>query len=1320
MAHSPPRTISRPSDATRESRRQSPLWLLIAATVLILLVANWAGRDGTSVDQGTGPGAGGVAVDAAGDQEEKAGETEGRTHRTGRRPDGTPSRPFLLDFSLADTIGAPELIFPETEDFATSKPLEVALSLPHGDLIGWLSDDRGESVADGKVTLTYEEDVPEGEDPPTLVTASSSSGLFEFEQVPPGRWTLMAEKADYGSTSIPSVRIDPAVRNGPIQMALGPELKLSGRVQFEGRPISGARVSVLRNQVGIHGGETFQLRIPYGDATTNGEGAFEIGQLPPAKMTLRVEAESFARHQQEVTVREGLGALSVDLNSESVIAGALRNELGHPVEGAEMTLRVPGSKDKEPYAKVKSGAGGEFLFSRLPANRLFHLFVKAKNYADLGPIDVRSGTTTNVIVLTTGGAIMGRVTDFDTGGPVAGIRVVAVSQDLPNQVLLSSKSNSRGFYRIARLPQGIYNVVINSDRLTSEPREGVKVPTNGVAGGTDFVVYPGLTIEGTVVDGESRERIPNANVTVQSRVGPGLLTARNTNTHTDESGNFMFRNLPQGVYSLQASAEGYMQGVGEDSSRRVELLRGATASPVEIPLYPGGVIEGIVTDPRGTAIDDAVVQLFHASGTPSRINVGPFTTRTTLSGRFIMEGIPIHNEVFLQVSAVADGWAKDKSEPVVLNSNQRFRQANVTLTGGGNVEVMVRDTGGMGIPEANVNLSHGGFPGDPAPSDWSTKTNQEGRAFFSSIPPGRVNVGVSKSGYLGGGGSANVADGEMQILRIQLEEALTMTGRIQDDRGVPLTSGQVVLRAEAGASGGGSTSIGNDGTFEISSLGKGTFGVQIDARPGTSTGGRRIIWTYNGVVPNHGMGDIVFEVPSNGYVEGSVSLPRDAQPPTRYRIDVRGQYTDSAGNRRNFSAAHNFDWGLPFSMERIPPGTYTVTASAPDYIPVESEEIMVTSPGRFSVGDLPLETGGKLRFRTIHSRTGEPIGGATGRLVPDGPSARTNNNGEALINPVPPGIYTLEIRHGEYLDRDVELVQVVRLRENDMGDVRLDPGAILHGRVVDGLGDPLRSILVEARTNEGDNIRTTRTDPGGRYRFTGLQPGGQIVTFSGTVNRRKLSQSTDVSLSSDSPTELNATLNANSRIQGTLTAPSNVLLDRTVVTAYPLRSNRTPIVNESIAGKVEGNRFMVEDLTHGLYLLTAEAPAAGGETLAWDGEVVVDAPVNSTFLEAGVISLVGRILNGPGGAPVAGQAIRLELLTSPTSGISGLRRWWRWNATTDASGRFRIDNLPSGTYSLVAHNEELSSDILEVLQLRRSRDRDNVLQMSFYFSDDLY
>lgn len=1309
---------TRPITASQAEKRQSPpIWVLVVVTVLVLFVLTWMGRgvppwhwaSGTSGDGETT-----VVEDRDTDEDgslSATGRTTGSTRRT-----GTGSTPFLADFSLVDTLGAPDPMFPETVDYATSQPIELALELPPGFFVGWVSDSAGTPVPEAEVKLVYEGDIPEDSKRPEMTVRSTLSGNFEFPEVPSGFWTLSASKNHYSKTSVPSVRIEAATRNGPIGLKLGPELVLKGEVKYDDRPIENAQISISRNQIGIHDGQTFPLRVAYGRATSNASGQFEVGQLPPAELTVRVDAESFARHEQTITLREKSQPVRISLEPESLLSGVVRNELGQLISGAKLSLRRPDTREKEPYAETTSGDDGSFTFRRLPTNRSFNLHVKAANYADAGPIEVRSGTSTNIIVMETGGSIFGSVKDFDSGEAVAGLRIVAESQNLPDRLLLSTKTNSQGNFRLMRLPKGVYNVVVSSDRLTSEPREGVNVPTNGVVRNINFSVYPGLTIEGIVYEGNSRERLSGAKVTVASRVGPGLLTARNTDELTDDSGRFTFRNLPQGVYTIQADKDGYMRGVGEESSRRVELLRGITPPPVEVPLYPGGMIEGVVTDTRGTAINDAIVQLYHASGTPARIDVRPFTTRTGVSGRFTMEGIPIHNEVHLQVSAVADNFAKASSEAVVLNNNNRMRNVSVELGNGGTVVVNVRERDGLGLSGANVNLSHNGFPGDPNPENWRSETGNDGKVQFNNIPVGRASLSASIEGYLGGGGATNVTENGHHEVEIELDRAVNMTGRVVDDRNQPIHPGRVVFRGQSGTRGGGAVNLRGDGSFEITSLGEGSFSVEVDARPGTSSGGRRILWTYTNITPNLGMGDAVFEVPSNGTIEGSVSLPLDAPPPVRYRVDVRGNYIDTSGNRRSISTAHNFDWGLPFSMERLPPGVYSVSVSAPDYLPVESSDIIVSSPGVFSVGDLRLETSGKVRFRAVNDRTGEAIQGVTGRLVPDGPSARTNNSGNAVINPVPPDIYTLELRHGEYLDKDVHLVHVVRLRENDLGEIRLTPGATLFGRVVDGVGEPLRGILVESRATDTEEIRTTRTDAGGRYNFNGLKPGGHLITFSGTVNRRSLSQSTDVTLTTTTPNELNTVLNANSRIDGNLVAPPEVRVDRAVVTAYPLRLNRLPILNESITGKVEGNRFTIENLTNGLYLLTAQAPLPSGDTLNWEGEVLVDQPVNVAFLEAGRMSFIGRVLDAPGGRPVGGQSIRFELLTSNTSGINQLRRWWQWNVTTNSNGTFRIDYLPEGTYSLIATNENLGADILEILQIRnRSSVTDRTIEMDLFF-----
>jgi len=64
------------------------------------------------------------------------------------------------------------------------------------------------------------------------------------------------------------------------------------------------------------------------------------------------------------------------------------------------------------------------------------------------------------------------------------------------------------------------------------------------------------------------------------------------------------------------------------------------------------------------------------------------------------------------------------------------------------------------------------------------------------------------------------------------------------------------------------------------------------------------------------------------------------------------------------------------------------------------------------------------------------------------------------------------------------------------------------------------------------------------------------------------------------------------------------------------------------------------------------------------------------------------------------QEIRLDLLSAPQSGVVNLRPWWQHTVRTDRFGSFQFNNLPAGTYSFVATNESLESDILEIVTLR--------------------
>ena len=1203
--------------------------------------------------------------------------------------------------------------YPPTEEYTQPEPIELALQLDPGELIGWVNDAQGAPLQNVRIRLKYEDAVEDGVEPPVPEAQSNENGLFVVEEIPPGPWTVTAEQRNYGKVAQSGVQIPSGAQAGPITLRMEPELVLNGTVRAREEVLPGAEVSIFRDLLTIDSrGDVTRVRVDYGRTSTDNEGKFQLRGLPEASLSLRVRAQGYARLEERINMRPDMEGLQLTMRPESVLAGVVRGSLGRPVEGAEVTLRQPDTGgDAGKVAKVRTERNGAFIFRELPSGRDYHLHAKAENYAPTGPVPAASGSTTNVLHLESGGAVRGRVTNFDTGAPMASIGVVAVSaHEDRRRTALWTKTNSAGQYRIDRLPTGTYTVAIVNDRMTSEPKAGVKVEHNEVAGGVDFSIYPGLNLRGTVVDGETGDQLQNARVNLKSLVGPELLTAKETTTFTEGSGSFRFPNMPQGLYTFEANLDGYMRGAGEEGSVRVEALRGTDPEPVEIKLYRGGRIEGYVISEGGSPVQNARVQIFHAGGTPSRIRHGDFSTSTDSGGHFEIEGIPIHNEVHLHVSAWAEGHTKVRSERIILNRDQSSRTVELVLGAGQTLEVQVDSSLGGGIQDANVRISHPDFGGDSDPPTWRQNESQDGRYIFENVPYGRVSVNASKDGYLPAGGRANVDARGRARIELTLDPAQSISGIVYDDELNTLRSGRVDARAERGARGSGRSNINSEGRFSIETIGEGTFLLEVNTDISTSTGNRRFTWGFPGNEPNQGMGDVILTVPASSGLEGTISLPDSDGPPARFTINIRGNYRDDAGRGRNINITHHFSGTDRWRFDKLPPGEYNVTASAPNYLPVTVGPFELETAGVYSAGRISLHPGGAVRFRVVHSRTKEPIGGVTGRLTPDGPATRTNNQGNAHVSPVQPDIYTLQLSHGDFLPTEREVIQVTRGGETNVGTIEMDPGGVLHGRVVDGNRQPLRGINVEARSVEKeDEVRRAGTDAGGRYSLRGLRPGGQIVTFSGTVNDRRVARSFEISISPDREATHDVTLWANSRLRGTLLASSDVDVSRAVINLHPMRGDNVPMTGQSFrVSDITGNRFVEENMLEGRYLVAVQAPRGSG-TAHWASVVTVTDRETHAVISQGSSRVAGRVLESENGPPVAKQEVRLRLLTAPQSGVSSLRQWWQWSTMTDEEGFFAFNNLPSGTYSLVSHADDLGSDILEILQLREGRQLDGMV-----------
>ena len=1307
--------------SAQERQRPSSLSLLLIGSILVLILALWKVHTSEDSQSSRGgllslPGEGILSledVDRLQRDMDKTSEGHDSKH-SGSKLGGFAHHRVRRGGGLEG-----DDLYPKTQDYQTSGALELSKGMDPGSLVGWVSDDRALALAGAKVHLEFEKPAPDdASKPPVLETTSTETGLFRIDGIPPGHWTVVAEKESYAKAAQAGLEILSGDTHDPVELRLGSELVLKGKVMASGAPCATATVAAFREYLSIRsGGDVQRVRLPYGEAKTSAEGAFEIRQLPPGHAIVVATAPGYARLEKEMEMTAGMGEITLSLEAGDSIAGFVRDELQMPVPGAELTLQTLEEPEKNPKPAAKSDASGAFLFPHLPARTTFNLIAKAAGYAQTGPLPLQTGTMQNIVILATGGAVEGRVTNFETGAPMGGIGVLAKASEEGKKTRLWSRTLSDGRYRITQLPAGTYDITIINDRFTSAPRLGVKVEADKIAKDVDFSIYPGLTIQGTVVDGDSNERLPNATVTLSTKVGQRLLLMKDTKATANESGQFLFKNLPQGVYTMQAELKGYMAGVREEAYARVELNRGSIADAVEIKLYRGGVIEGVVVDSNGDPVPAALIQIFHAPGTPSAIANKNFKTTTGVSGGYSLEGIPIHDEVHLYVSATAEGRPKGRSEKVVLNRRQNVKNAPIVLPVPGWLEVLVSGPGDSGIADANVSISHADFPGDDAPAAWTKKSGAEGMVTFDALPPGSISVSASKEGYLPASAGATIKASQGAKLTLKLDAARLLAGAVEDDRGVPIREGSVRATPEPGARGSGSSPIDANGEFAIRTLGEGTFTVQVNAVRQTPTGAHTVEWAFPKISPTEQTGDVVFPIPFNGTLEGHVYEPDTGEAPARYTVSIEGTYKDSAGAARTFRSAHTFEGQETFRFESIPPATYHVTASAPNCLPTTNGPIVVQSPGIFSAGTLRLKAGGTLKLQLADSFSQESIVGATVTLVPDGPSGKTDGNGNVTITPIVPGMYTVQLRHGEYLPRDLPLVKITRAKEDNLGTIEMDPGGVLYGSVVDGSGDPLKNISIEARSVDRGTLKRSGTDAGGHYSILGLEPGGQIVTFSGKVDNRSVSRSIDTLISANKETLLDMVLRADARLIGGLAAAADTNVSRSVVRVYPLRADNTPVLAEVVNVKeITGNRFEVENLAEGPYLIVAQAPRSTGGLAYWYTVADVAYPATRALVAQGAFVMRGRLLSsrvGNASIPVEKQEVRLELLTAPQSGVSELRRWWQWSAITDDKGSFNIDGLPPGTYSVVAHSEALRSDILEFITITGP---DLVVQQDFDFS----
>jgi protocatechuate 3,4-dioxygenase beta subunit len=371
-----------------------------------------------------------------------------------------------------------------------------------------------------------------------------------------------------------------------------------------------------------------------------------------------------------------------------------------------------------------------------------------------------------------------------------------------------------------------------------------------------------------------------------------------------------------------------------------------------------------------------------------------------------------------------------------------------------------------------------------------------------------------------------------------------------------------------------------------------------------------------------------------------------------------------------------------FEISGLEPGTYRVIAFKKGMAPGTASGIAVERSGDVDV-DIALEPGTRVHGRLVGAE-GEGVAGLVVLRELDGKPVRflaellradAGADGRFAIDTVPPGAHALGVTAPGYGAKRVE-VEVGRAdREIDLGEVPLESGLTIRGRVRDRAGVGVAEATIrgfQPRMLSG-GFPDTRSEADGSFVLAGLEPGNVRLNVSaagyGALDRTVESGSENVDI----------VLKAAGTISGLVVDDADRPVDAYQVTARPVRqSPMLMLAPRSTNNTSPDGRFLLEDVAEGSYTVQVTAPdraagvvsdvkvTAGGSVDLGRIRLVSGGIVRGTVVDTGGTPLPGAsvVVRGPGRDFLAGRDAR--------------------EALTDSSGAFELRGVAAGAGEAVA------------------------------------
>lgn len=741
---------------------------------------------------------------------------------------------------------------------------------------------------------------------PNRTAVTGSTGWFELDRIPPGRYAVYGAAPRGMLAFARNVEVS-ALEQKELALESTFRASLAGAViSEEGAPIAGASVSAIDPRIG---------RIF--SATTDDSGRFELRDLDPQLgYYLLARANTFAPRG-----KAGISAdqdVVLELEEGASISGVILSG-GKVVEGASLEL------DELMY-QPRTGKDGKFRFDHLTSG--YHV-LRAALGDTLGrrhELQLPQGTARNLqLELAPVCTLRVRVEDGE-GEPIAGADVRLLAKEAIDH--RAAKTDDEGIALFEMLALSTYEMdARRADR--GKASSVLELSTSCISRNEKLVIRDSAGVRGVVV-GEDGKTIGDVELSLE------YLDAENESadavrlSRTDAKGNFRVPSLAPGTWQLTALKEGFVE-----TAEVFDMHDARVDEEIKLILSRGGTIDGRIVDLSGRPVADWTV--YARGGTdvaarPSSKLDGSFSFSGLRGGRYELYAEPSsNNDRELEV-----GHVRTATVAAVTGSEQVILRAP-----------------GTGILSGVVT-----FSGAPPPESFSitvpglgstTFDGLSGRFRLPSAIAARYPLIVRAPGYSGDVSEVEVLRGQETSVQVLLEAAVELRGRVLDSAdGTPISGADITVLSERKT-----TLTHKDGRFEVRGLPPGEHLVFVRAN-GYGTAKIGPISVEGGDVP-----ELEAKLDrANAHVHGRVHTGKTT-PAESIVLLVPHQGENDAVYESTGNLGHG-----ELSFDGIPPGVHTlIVAVRAKNGAIELERRVLTLSSQNREIDLDFgERGGKQRL----------------------------------------------------------------------------------------------------------------------------------------------------------------------------------------------------------------------------------------------------------------------------------------------------------------------------------------------------------------------